>query len=74
MFEFDALCPHCEKKFKLSMIGLETKEFIQCPHCRRIIKLDLADPEESSIWTTSERSGTDASGLARKTGSKKPSA
>jgi len=27
MFEFDALCPHCEKKFKLSMVGLEAKEF-----------------------------------------------
>jgi hypothetical protein len=23
MFDFDALCPHCEKKFKLSMVGLE---------------------------------------------------
>jgi len=49
MFDFPALCPHCEKKFKLSMIGLETKEFIQCPHCRRIIKLDLADPEKKAI-------------------------
>ena len=44
MFDFDALCPHCEKKFRLSMTGLEAKEFIQCPHCRRIIKLDLANP------------------------------
>ena len=43
MFDLDVLFPHCEKKFKLSMVGLETKEFIQCPHCRRIIKLDLAD-------------------------------
>jgi uncharacterized Zn-finger protein len=49
MFDFDALCPHCEEKFKLSMIGLEAKEFIQCPHCRRIIKLDLADPEKKAI-------------------------
>ena len=49
MFEFDALCPYCEKKFKLSMIGLEAKEFILCPHCRRIIKLDLADPEKKAI-------------------------
>jgi uncharacterized Zn-finger protein len=49
MFDFDALCPHCEGKFKLSMIGLETKEFIQCPLCRRIIKLDLADPEKKAI-------------------------
>jgi Zn-finger nucleic acid-binding protein len=49
MFDFDALCPHCEEKFKLSMVGLETKEFIQCPHCRRIIKLDLADPEKKAI-------------------------
>jgi Zn-finger nucleic acid-binding protein len=49
MFDFDALCPHCEGKFKLSMIGLETKEFIQCPRCRRIIKLDLADPEKKAI-------------------------
>ena len=49
MLDFDALCPHCEKKFKLSMIGLEAKEFIQCPHCRRIIKLDLADPEKKAI-------------------------
>ena len=43
MFDFDALCPHCEKKFKLNRIGLEAKEFIQCPHCRRVIKMDLAD-------------------------------
>ena len=49
MFDFDALCPHCDEKFKLSMIGLETKEFIQCPHCRRVIKLDLADPEKKAI-------------------------
>jgi hypothetical protein len=49
MFDFDALCPHCEKKFKLNRIGLEAKEFIQCPHCRRIIKLDLADPEKKAI-------------------------
>jgi uncharacterized Zn-finger protein len=49
MPEFDALCPHCEKKFKLSMVDLEAKEFIQCPHCRRIIKLDLADPEKKAI-------------------------
>jgi hypothetical protein len=33
MSDFDALCPHCEEKFKLSMIGLETKEFIRCPLC-----------------------------------------
>ena len=43
MFDFDASCPHCEKKFKLSRIGLEAKEFILCPHCRSIIKVDLAD-------------------------------
>jgi Zn-finger nucleic acid-binding protein len=49
MFEFDALCPHCEETFKLNMVGLEAKEFIQCPHCRRIIKLDLADPEKKAI-------------------------
>jgi len=49
MFDFDALCPHCEGKFKLSMIGLEVKEFIQCPRCRRIIKLDLADPEKKAL-------------------------
>jgi len=49
MFDLDALCPHCEKKFKLSMIGLEAKEFIRCSHCRRIIKLDLADPEKKGI-------------------------
>jgi uncharacterized Zn-finger protein len=49
MFDFDALCPHCEKKFKLSMIGLEAKEFIRCPHCRKIIKIDLADPEKKAI-------------------------
>jgi uncharacterized Zn-finger protein len=49
MFDFDALCPHCEGKFKLSMIGLKAKEFIQCPLCRRIIKLDLADPEQKAI-------------------------
>jgi hypothetical protein len=49
MFDFDALCPYCEEKFKLSRIGLETKEFIQCPHCRRVIKLDLSDPEKKAI-------------------------
>jgi len=49
MLEFEALCPHCENKFRLSMAGLEAKEFIQCPHCRRIIKLDLADPEKKAI-------------------------
>jgi hypothetical protein len=49
MLDFDALCPYCEKKFKLNRIGLETKEFIQCPHCRRVIKLDLADPEKKAI-------------------------
>ncbi len=54
MFDFDVLCPHCERKFKLSRIGLETKEFIQCPHCRRVIKLDLADPEKKAIRVVSE--------------------
>ncbi len=49
MLDFDALCPHCDEKFKLSMIGLATKEFIQCPHCRRVIKLDLNDPEKKAI-------------------------
>jgi len=49
MFDFDAQCPHCDEKFKLSMIGLETKEFIQCPRCRRVIKLDLNDPEKKAI-------------------------
>jgi len=49
MLDFDALCPLGDKKSKLSMIGLEAKEFIQCPHCRRIIKLDLADPEKNAI-------------------------
>jgi len=49
MLGFDALCPHCEKKFKLNMIGLEAKEFIQCPHCRKIIKLDSNDPERKAL-------------------------
>ena len=49
MLDFDASCPHCEEKFKLSRIGLDAKEFIQCPHCRRVIKLDLADPEKKAI-------------------------
>ncbi len=49
MFDFEALCPNCEKEFKLSLIGLEAKEFIQCPLCRRIIKLDPADPEKKAI-------------------------
>ena len=49
MRDFDALCPYCEKKFRLIMIDLDAKEFIQCPHCRRIIKLDLADPEKRAI-------------------------
>jgi hypothetical protein len=51
MFDIDALCPHCEVKFKLSRIGLETKEFIRCPHCRRVIKLDIDDPEKRAIRT-----------------------
>jgi hypothetical protein len=54
MFDLDALCPHCEEGFKLSTIGLETKEFIQCPHCRKIIKLDLADPGKKAIRTSPE--------------------
>jgi len=49
MFDFDSLCPYCEKKFKLSTIGLEAKEFILCPLCRRIIKLDPVDPGEKAI-------------------------
>ena len=49
MFDIDALCPLCEVKFKLSRIGLETKEFIRCPHCRRVIKLDVDDPEKRAI-------------------------
>ena len=49
MFDFDALCPHCEKKFRLSMIGLEAKEFIQCPYCRSVIKLEDADPGKKKI-------------------------
>jgi hypothetical protein len=51
MFDFDASCPHCEKKFKPNRIGLEAKEFIQCPHCRRIIKLDLADSGKKALRT-----------------------
>jgi hypothetical protein len=54
MFDLDVLCPDCERKFKLSRIGLETKEFIQCPHCRRVIKLDLADPEKKAIRVVPE--------------------
>ncbi len=54
MFDLDALCPHCEEEFKLSMIGLEAKEFIRCPHCRRIIKLDLADPDKKALRVGSE--------------------
>ena len=49
MFDFDASCPHCVKKFKLNRIGLEAKAFRQCPHCRRMIKVDLADPEKEAI-------------------------
>jgi uncharacterized Zn-finger protein len=49
MFDFIASCPHCEEKFKLNMIGLEAKEFIQCPHCRKIIKLDSNDPERKAL-------------------------
>ena len=44
MFDFDASCPHCEKKFKVNMVGVEAKEFIRCPHCRSVIKLDSNDP------------------------------
>jgi uncharacterized Zn-finger protein len=51
MLDFDALCSYCEEKIKLTMVGLEAKEFIQCPHCRRIIKLYLADPGKKAIWT-----------------------
>ncbi len=46
MFDLEALCPHCERKFKLNMIGPKTTEFIRCPHCRKIIKLDPAEPEK----------------------------
>ena len=49
MFDFEALCPHCEKKFKLDRLGLEAREFIQCPHCRGITKVDLADLEKRAI-------------------------
>jgi len=49
MFDFEALCPHCEKKFKLDRLGLEAREFIQCPHCRGITKLNLADLEKKAI-------------------------
>ena len=49
MFDFVASCPHCEEKFKLSLIGLEAKEFIQCPLCRRVIKLDANDPERKAL-------------------------
>ncbi len=49
MFDLEVLCPHCEEKFKLNRIGLETKEFIQCPHCRRVIKLDGAELEKKVI-------------------------
>jgi len=33
MLDFDALCPYGEKKFKLTRVGLEAKEFIQGPYC-----------------------------------------
>jgi DNA-directed RNA polymerase subunit RPC12/RpoP len=49
MFDLDASCPQCEKKFKLNRIGLEAKEFIQCPHCRRLIKVDLPDLEKKAL-------------------------
>ena len=49
MFDFDALCPLCEKIFKTSVIGLEAKEFLLCPHCRGVIKLDPADPGRKAI-------------------------
>jgi hypothetical protein len=49
MFDVDASCPHCDKKFKVDRIGLEAKEFIQCPHCRRVIKIDLADRGKNAI-------------------------
>jgi len=40
MLDSDALCPHCKRKFRLSMIGLEAKEFIRCPHCREMYSLN----------------------------------
>ncbi len=43
MLDFDVLCPHCEKQFKLNRFGLGAKEFILFPHCRRIIKISPAD-------------------------------
>ena len=49
MFDYDASCPDCEKKFKLNRIGLEAREFIQCPYCRKVIKLDLAGLEKRAI-------------------------
>ena len=54
MIDFNVACPHCEKNFKLSRIGLDVKEFIQCPHCRRVIKLDLADPEKKAIRVSTD--------------------
>ena len=49
MFDYDASCPGCEKKFKLNRIGLEAKEFIQCPYCRKVIKVDLIGLEKKAI-------------------------
>ena len=49
MLDFDASCPHCDKKFGVDRIGMEAKEFIQCPHCRRVIKIDHADYEKKAI-------------------------
>ena len=49
MFDFDAICPHCENQIKLNRFSLEGKEFIQCPHCRGIIKVDLADLRKKAI-------------------------
>ena len=54
MFDFEALCPHCEEKFKINRIGPEAMEFIRCPHCRRVIKLNLDDPEKTAIRTGPE--------------------
>ena len=54
MLDSYALCPHCEEKFKLNVIGLETKEFIQCPRCRSIIKLENVDSGNKKIRIDSD--------------------
>ncbi len=44
---FDAVCPHCRKRFKAELLagsGARHRGF-KCPHCRLFVPLDRAGDE-----------------------------